>query len=298
MAEEKKKIQNVTIETYANDMASVIGDNQNGLVKKIIEEEEKHNASKKKGLTENEKNRIFLFVGIFFVLLAFIAISIVFFFKKDIFTVEVKPQYVPIIFTDKTEFKEVSGLKKDEIIQTILNEAKNAEFKKDGVEGIYLSYDKKVIGFRKLLELLEFNLDKTKIEFINDNFLVGAKDNGTDIALPVDGQASLRNRDLFILLKMRSITDIFPPMRLWENKMFYDFHKFFGVELNIDTKYLLEKSFEDGIVQNKNARILRDSDGKLIMMYVFAEEDSLIITNSDSAAKEVMLRLTSSSVKK
>lgn len=282
--EEKNKVKNVNVETYAEDMAAVIGDNENGVVKKIIEEQEEYDTENKKGSPESKKNKIFLFIGIFLVILSFLAVSLVYVFKKEIFTVEVAPQYVPIIFTDNTAFKEISGLKKDEIAQTILNEVNTALFKDGGIEGIYLTVNKKVLGFRGFLSLIEANLNQTQIDFINDNFLIGA--------------TNKEIRNPFILLKMRSIADVFDPMRAWESKMFSDLHGIFGVGINADTKYLLEKDFEDGIVQNKNARILYDKDGKIVMMYVYAEEDSLIITNSEIAVSEVMLRLASSQIKK
>ena len=58
------------------------------------------------------------------------------------------------------------------------------------------------------------------------------------------------------------------------------------------------KDFEDGIVQNQNARILYDAEKKIVMMYIFADENSVIITGTESAAREIMLRLASSRVKK
>ena len=282
MEETVKK--NVEVETFADDMAGVIGENENGAIKKIIEEEEKYNAAYDKVSPESKKNKIYLYVGILLVALSFGAVIMVYLLRTEIFTVEVAPQYVPVVFTDKTEFKEISGLKKEQVIQTILNEAKTGDYKSGGLEGIYLTIDKKVIGFRKFLDLLEANLDRTKIEFIGDNFLIGAYNNDS--------------KDLVILLKMRSVVDVFDTMRGWEGKMFSDSHSLFGVDLNADTRYLLEKNFEDGIVQNKNARILYDNQGKVVMMYVFAEDDSLIITNSESAVMEVISRLTGSQIKK
>ena len=295
MAEEKveqKKVVNTPVETYAEDMAKVIETNENGIAGKIIEEEENKNLEKKQMTLGGSANKIFLSVGIVLVILAVGAIFLVYFLRKDIFTVPVASQFVPIVFTDKSEFKEVAGLKKDEVVQTIVNEANTAEFKEGGIEGIYLSVNKQVLGFRKFLDLIEANLDQTKIEFINDNFLIGAVDK-TKINSP-----GTTGRDLFILLKMRSIADVFDPMRGWESKIFSDLHSFFGVDLNARTKYLLEKNFEDGVIQNKNARILRDNEGNIIMMYVYTEEDSLIITNSESVVREVMLRLASSQIKK
>ena len=129
------------------------------------------------------------------------------------------------------------------------------------------------------------NLDISQNTFVSDNFLMGIFNGG-------------EGKDLFILLKTRSFVDIFPDLKSWENKMFSDLHGFFGVDINIDTNYLLTKDFEDGVANNKNARILYDKDGKIVLEYVFANDTSLIITNSDRAVQEVMLRLVSGQIKK
>ncbi len=105
-------------------------------------------------------------------------------------------------------------------------------------------------------------------------------------------------KDLFILLKVRSFNDVFNPLRAWENKMFSDLHGFFGIPVNAYTSYLLTRGFEDGIIQNKNARILYNTEGKIVMMYVYADENSVIIANTEEAVKEVMLRLAASKVRK
>jgi len=63
--------------------------------------------------------------------------------------------------------------------------------------------------------------------------------------------------------------------------LFNDLHVFFRIDISSDTKHLLTKSFEDGLIANKNARILKDVDGTIIMMYVFADDKSVIITNSE-----------------
>jgi hypothetical protein len=282
--EENKKVENAVVETYADDLAGVIGDNESGMVKKIIEEQERNDTVDKKKSPGNKQNEFFLFLGIFLVLLSFVVIFLTSPLKKQITTVSVAPQYVPIIFTDKTDSVEVSGLKKEEIIQTILNKKNTTDFKTGEIEGIYLILDQKVLGFRKFLDLMKSNLDQTKIDFIGDNFLIGSTNENT--------------RDLFVLLKMRSVADVFDPMRAWESKMFSDLHSLFETDLNAYTKYLLEKNFEDGVVQNKNARILYDKDGKIVMMYVYIKDDSLIITNSENAVVETIARLATSQVKK
>lgn len=104
--------------------------------------------------------------------------------------------------------------------------------------------------------------------------------------------------DLFILLKVNSFADVFNQMRIWENKMFTDLHDFFGVDISIDTSYLLTKDFVDGVIQNKNARILYDNTGKIVMMYVYIDDSSVVITNNEETTREVILRVNSSKIKK
>lgn len=163
------------------------------------------------------------------------------------------------------------------------------------MEGIYLTEDKTILGLRKFIALTRGNFipgDNTL--FVNDNFLLGiVNDQDKSAVAP-----AMVGKDFFILLKVRSTADIFDALRAWENKMFFDLHGFFGVDISSETNYLLTKNFEDGVVENKNARILYDTDGKIVMMYVFANDNSVVITNTEGAAGEIMLRLGSSQIKK
>jgi hypothetical protein len=104
--------------------------------------------------------------------------------------------------------------------------------------------------------------------------------------------------DIFILLNIPEGKDVFTAMKTWENKMFSDLHEVFGIPLSLDTGYLLTKNFEDSIIQNKNARILRDGSGKVVLMYVYIDNNTLVITNTEEGAKEIIFRVNSSKVKK
>lgn len=104
--------------------------------------------------------------------------------------------------------------------------------------------------------------------------------------------------DLFILLKINRYEDAFKKMRSWEEKLFYDLHNIFGIDITSKNSYLLTKEFEDGIVQNKNARILYDKKGKIVLMYVYIDDEHLIITNTEKTTREVILRINSSKIKK
>lgn len=270
------------VKTYAEDMAEVIENDKAGLVKKIIHGEEQHEEEKKNLSPESRKNKFFMFISLLFIALGF---AILFFFmvRSEISSVPVEKQFIPLIFNDKSSFVEVADFGKDKIAQTVLNKVDTTEVKAGGIEGIYLSENKKVVGFQKFISLIKGNFFPES-NSVNDNFMMGAVNRET--------------KDFFILLKVRSIPDVFDALRVWENKMFLDLHGFFAFPISPETRYLLTKDFDDGIVDNKNARILHTNDDKIVLMYILADDNFIIITNTENAAHEIMIRLASSKVKK
>ena len=222
---QNKEKQHGVVQTFAEDMSKVLEDDKSGIIKKIIHEEEQHEIEKKNLSPESTKNRIFMLLS--FLLIAISVGTLVFFFsKQEVPVVPVTPQFTPIVYLDQSAVLDVKGLDKDKIIQNILNEINATKVKKSGVEGLYLSSDKKILGLREFINLIKGNfVPGNDPFFINDNFLMGV----------VNGET----KDFFILLKMRSTADIFDALRAWENKMFADLHGFFGFDLTPENKYLL-----------------------------------------------------------
>ena len=255
------------------------------------DEDEEHEALRKNLSPKSRKNRVFMVISILFIFLALAILSFFVFFNKRPDTVLVIPQSRSLIFADHTDFKAIDGFSKDQIIETVSNQASAAPVDKGGVEGIYLTESNKVLGFESFIAHIRGNLTTDQTSVIGDNFLIGALNNGTD-----NGSSPANN--LFMLFKVSSFFDIFPVMQSWESKMFYDLHGFFGIKTSADNNYLFTKDFEDGIVANKNARILYDNNRQIVLMYVFIDDTSIVITNSEAATREVITRLTSSQIRK
>ena len=278
----------VVVETYALDMANTIGSDTEGLVKKIIHGEENKEIEKKNLSPQSVKNKAYMFMSILLLILA-VSLSFFFFVKtKTIGTVAVKPQNTSLIFTDKNISFEVSQMDKDQIAQTVFNEVDNiTAVKPGGVEGIYFTENKQNIGLRKFMSLIGSHLSLVNdTDFVSDNFLLGVRRNQ-------DNAGTNSGTGFFMLVKVRSATDIFDSLRTWEPNIINDMHGFLGINLSSSTQYLFTKSFQDGIVENKNARILYDQNGNVVVAYIFADDNSVIITDSLSGAGEIMLRLAS-----
>jgi hypothetical protein len=289
MDKDEKIIKGV-VETYSGDMAEVLASDTGGLVKKVIRGEEESQAEKINSSPLSGRNRFFLLAGSALLLIGVGTLGY-FLLQNKNNTVPVEEHFTPLIFTDQSAFLEVGGFEKDAVAQTVRNEINTTKVKAGGLEGIYLTENKQnIVGLRRLIALIEGSfLPGNDTNLVSDNFLMGAANNSTPTgATP----------GFFMLIKTRSTADIFDSLRAWEPKILNDLHGFLGIHLDSDTHYLLTKDFEDGVVQNKNARILKDKDGKLVVMYIFADDNSVIITDSETAADEVMLRLSAAQSKK
>lgn len=287
---ENLNVVNKVIQTYAEDMADVIQGDKGGIIKKIIHEEEAYEEEKMTASPELKKNKTLMVVGFVLVLVA-LSTTFFLFFRKNINIVEIEQQFVPLVFNDKSVFFEVLGQTKDKIAQIVLSEVDTTNVKVGGVEGIYLMENKQVVGLRGFISLIKSSFNPgANTALVSDNFLLGAVLTGLNSTSTTKG-------DFFMLIKVRDTADIFKSLRDWEGKMFSDLHGFFGIDLTGDTGPLLTKNFEDNIIENKNARVLYDKDGSLVMMYIFADANSVIITASQSAAHEIMLRLSGSQTK-
>lgn len=278
--------QNNNIETYTKDMLHILENGGDGIVKKIIHQEEERENLKKGIHKTSLQNKFFIFGGSILILLAFLSI-IFFFFNRVLYIIDVPVQFTPIVFLDKSSFLEISDLSKDKIVNIISNKVNMSQVKNGGVEGIYLTENKKVIGYKRFLSLIEGDLGQNNTNIIKDNFLLG-----------LVKQENINNQNLFILMKVLSFTDAFPIMQTWENKMFLNLHRFFDIDITPENEYLLNTNFKDGIIQNKNARILYDKNNQIVFMYVYIDETSIIITNTENVVREIIIRLTSSKVGK
>lgn len=288
--EPEKKAPNVVVETYSDDVARVIENDREGLVKKIIHGAEEAEKEKQELSPESKINKVYLMSSIGLMVIG-LGILGYFLMSKVASTVPVEQQFAPLIFNDKLSYSEISGIKKEGVEQIVLNQVNNSKVKKSGVEGFYLTLNKQLVDLRQFLTLMQSNfVPNESTELVSDNFLLG-------VVNVADKEEGKNRPGFFMLVKVRSVADVFDSVRAWERKMFIDLHGFIGIPLSSDTTYLLTKDFEDGIVGNKNARLLYDKDGNLVLLYIYADGNSLVVTNSKDAVREIVLRLASKQVK-
>lgn len=116
------------------------------------------------------------------------------------------------------------------------------------------------------------------------------------------GIYSLTPHDSFIILKVNSYDNAFAGMLAWEPNMEDDIG---GVIINKDINVITDdngiatstnqfdgKPFVDRVLNNKDARVLYNNNGKPKIIYTFVDQETLVIVSSESVLKEVVFRLT------
>lgn len=288
--DEQNKPKSKSIETYAGDMAETIEQSGGSLIKKIIHEQEAAEEEKKKYSPESAKNRAFTYASIALLGVGLAAVALIVIFQKDAERVEIPPQFIPLVFTDKTDFIDITDTKKAEIAAKVRAKAVSLAMPGGKVAGLYFTNNQKTLGFQSFLESIESNFPTGGFDLVEENFFTGVRGS--------DGSNEQSGGDLFFVLKAESFVGIFPVLREWETKMFNDLGLFFQDGASPLYTALLTADFEDGFVLNKNARFLTDEAGSLALLYVFVDDNTVVIADSFDAAEEAILRLSAGDVRK
>ncbi len=197
----------------------------------------------------------------------------------------IEPKFTPVIFLDKTNLIDISNFSKEKIKQIVFSQANSAIVSDKEIQGFYLTYLDKILGFKDLMKIINADISLDKFNFLYDNFLIG-----------VSGNLNQEN-DLFFLAQMRSMNDIFEGMKLWEESIIFDLGGFFGLSSQINNDFLSKNKFENDFILNKNARILKNELGEIIFMYVYLNDNFILFTNSEEIVQEISSRITSGKLK-
>jgi len=273
------------IRTYQSDLSEALKDQKGSVVKIALAEHKRKEQEKKNISPKSTKNTFFIWGGI--LLMAISAIIIIFLFINKKSTLKnfdsINPEGIQsLIFADNHKEIEAKNFSKRKMINAITNEVENNSLRLDTIENIYLTTsvnesEKQIVGAKNFLSLIGNNIPNSLLRAIENDFMIGIY--------------SFDNSQLFILLKTLSYDNAFAGLLLWEDKLFDDLYEIFKIDTSGENANLFNKKFQDMIVQNKDARVLKNDQGEIILMYIFLNKQTIIITRDEDTLVEVSNRL-------
>ncbi len=100
---------------------------------------------------------------------------------------------------------------------------------------------------------------------------------------------------LFLIFKTDSYENAFTGMIAWESAMAEKFLPLFaGRNLQAGER----TSFQDVIIKNKDARVLKEVGGRPLLIYSFVDKQTLVITDSEVTIEELGRRISAQTLKR
>ena len=96
------------------------------------------------------------------------------------------------------------------------------------------------------------------------------------------------NGNLGIVFKVKKFEEAISSLLLWEPTMWLDFKQFLQAE---DIKNISKFSFQDEVIKNNDARVLKNGGGKIILDYSIFNKQYVIISTSRAALATILERL-------
>lgn len=269
------------LHTYAGDMAQTLRDQKGSLIKIAIAEQNKREQIAEDVSPETPKNKLYLLGGGMLILIA-IALTVFVSISRNSAIEATQTQKAPsLVFADSQKEINTTDLTLDKVFISIQNELQSTTLRLDTIEQLYFSSGegetKTILGTQGFFNLLKSSAPDKLKRALGMTFMLGVH--------------AYNGNQAFMLFTTTSREDAFAGMLAWETKLFDDLYQVFGIDATGDKNYLFSARFEDAIIKNKDARVIRDQNGKVVLLYLFPTDNTLIIANGENALQEVWNRL-------
>lgn len=296
MEDNKKQPYNIdsgvkNIHTYVSDMADAVRQNEASVIKIALAEKEKKEQEEIYKQTETTSSSKFLYIvgGIILIVVACLFVYFVINKKeKESLELPTTNKIETIISYDDSVTIDTSNfISKKEITDSLTIETS----KINNLKIIkYISLKKKnnnvyePISSSDLISILKLNIPSPLKRSMNEDYMVGTYFN-----------KSSNINNLFIIFSIKDYNLAYASMLEWEKLILEDTFDIFNIKLS-ENEYLLEKSWEDIVINNKDARVLYNRNGEGVLYYIFIDKNNLLLTKDKDAIKEINARLITKTI--
>jgi hypothetical protein len=217
-------------------------------------------------------NALIYLISLVLILGAAAAASYLFIFNKNNGPINVTEEktLVPAKKTVILDFSGVSGA----LLADTFESFRGADDYKNGITAILISDAGKKIGIvaETLADTLKLNMPSALKRSLGGEFMLGF-------------YADNISSDFFLILRIKDYPIAFRDMLKWEESIQSDFGPLLKPGGSAtSTQYI----FKDLIVRNKDTRAAISSAGKVRLIYTFLNKETILITESENAIKELL----------
>ena len=290
--EEKKPDDNLNqkpIRTYQGDVEKILKEGDGSLAKIAIAENDKRiHGGIDLAETETPTHTKFIVgISVGLIILGIGTLATIYVFrnikKGSVNIVDSRS----IIAADLEKSLDIQGLDREQIIAALAHELDKNTAKLSSVVAIKLTEGKgeqaSPIGAEEFIAKLQSHAPNELIRSLESNFMFGIH--------------VLSKNQPFLILKTSYYQNAFAGMLSWEKSLRDDLGPLFippePTVAALTSDQVLDKNvaFEDAVVKNRDARVLRGNDNKIVFLYSFSDKNTIIIATNADTLEKVTARL-------
>lgn len=272
------------VRTYKGDLESAIQANHLSSINIAMAENEKMHSQLESGTKTNEtgqseeysKSRIIIFISLILILIGGAGILAVYLLKNQNTNTVVQTIELPSLIT--TEYRDelnINSIAKGKFTSALSSKLNDISIPVNNLYNTYItigtSSAKRLITSSEFITLAELKMPDLVKRTLAPDFMVGMFSFAEDLP--------------FIIFKTTYFENTYAGMLDWEKDLATDLRLLFRLNYNQTLK------FEDGVIINKDVRIIRDETGKTILLYSIIDKNTIVITVNDVVFKELVNRL-------
>ncbi len=279
--EKNEKKPESELRTFSTDLAKAVRKDEMTVIKVALEKERIRKAEEMATSPASRKNKVYITLGFIFILLTIVGMIVVYYTKKARTPeVIVTDNKVPSLVTaENTTSIEVGGLADGKIIDITKSTIQNVTAPENQIVHIYFTDSrtgaKRIITTEEFLNGIKSTIPSPLFSTLSSNFMLG-----------IFVKDSVHHP--FLILQTNDFQLAFGSMYYWERNLFSDLYLPFNLE-NSDDNFV--NKWGDLLVENKATRLLQDDDGNTTLLYGFADDNTLVLTDSAESFKEVLHRI-------
>lgn len=278
-----------TVRTYLSDMADTVRNNEISVIKVALAEQNKHEREDiYRKIEGSPTKKIFWMIG--GIILVALAIYGTYYVLKQKAQQNIPEQIArektllsydeiyPININNANELADKINIAKKE-----MDISSNSGFIK------YFSLSKELNGVKEKIPVSEFfsgmgfGASSSLVLSLSDSYMVGTYKSN----IPY----------LFFIFQTKNYEYSYAGMLDWERTLASDMFYLFDLDTTESRSKLNSRGWKDIIINNKDARVLLNENGKKILYYLFADKNNIVIAENEETIKEIISRLVLNNIK-
>ncbi|GEM_PF-1406578 len=271
------------VRTFKEDMNAAIKGNNLSLVSIAIKEDEKRRREEEVVVGETKQSHWFAIVSTLLILAGLgiggYAVYVTYFTTTEETAAPTSPNYTSLVFAEKTKVVPTNTLNDTQLVSLLKNEVRNLNASLGTIEDVHFVDTKtnpESISLQRFISILQVRLPDSLLRNVQAPFMYGVH--------------SASENAGFLVVKPDNYDRTFAGLLEWEPTLVRDLYVILtGVT---PESALLQARFSDVLLKNVNSRVVRDANGKIVLLYAFFDKDTLLITANEATFVELLTRLT------